>query len=145
MLALFALPMFAAGPVYLGKWKIVSAVVAPWWEDKAHKPDEAEMKLLVGKTVTFSAKAIEATRGACENPHYVMKDYPADYLFQGSFGEMQRRDKAVDPVKVAASVGFVGKSFKTLETGCDFELDWHFMDANTLTFGLNNYIYVMKR
>jgi hypothetical protein len=29
-------------------------------------------------------------------------------LFQGEFGEMHLRDKAVDPAKVAASVGFSG-------------------------------------
>src|SRR4051812_11576312 len=114
--AWMAMPIFAADPFYMGKWKIVSAVVAPWWQDKAHKPDDAEMKLLIGKTVTFSANAIAATRGACKNPHYLVKDYPADYLFQGAFGEMQRREKSVDPVKVAAGVGFTGKSFKTLET-----------------------------
>jgi hypothetical protein len=51
----------------------------------------------------------------------------------------------VDPVKLAASVGFKGATFKTLETGCEFELDWHFIDATTCAFGLNNYIYTMKK
>jgi hypothetical protein len=145
LLAMFALPMMAADPFYFGKWKIVSAAVAPWWEDKAHPPADADMRSLVGKMVTFSAKEIQATRGACRNPNYVVKDYPADYLFQGAFGEMQRRNKSVDPVKVAANAGFVGKTFKMLETGCAFELDWHFIDANTAAFALDNYIYTMKK
>jgi hypothetical protein len=58
---------------------------------------------------------------------------------------MTRRDKSVDPVKVAESVGFKGKSFKTVETGCAFELDWHFVDAKTGAFGLNNYIYTIQK
>ena len=64
----------------------------------------------------------------------------------GPFGEMRLRDKTVDPVKVAASVGFSqGKSWKTVETGCENELDYHFMDNATAAFGLNNYIYILKK
>ena len=58
---------------------------------------------------------------------------------------MRRRDKSIDPIKVAASAGFHGSRWKTLETGCANELDFHFIDLNTAAFGLNNYIYVMKK
>jgi hypothetical protein len=65
---------------------------------------------------------------------------------QGEFGEMHLRNKAVDPAKTAALVGFSkGTSWKTLETGCGNELDYHFIDEKTAAFGLNNYIYILKK
>jgi hypothetical protein len=41
------------------------------------------------------------------------------------------------------SLGFTAKSIKALETGC--EIDFHFVDAATAEFGLNDYIYTMKQ
>jgi hypothetical protein len=136
----------AADTFYLGSWKIVSAAVAPWWDDPAHQPDPSETKMLVGKTVTIAAKAIQGPRQfACPGPRYRVKDYPADYLFQGAFGEMHTRDKSADPAKIAASVGFRGSRWKTLETGCAVEIDYHFIDSTTAAIGLNNYIYTLKK
>jgi hypothetical protein len=81
------------------------------------------MKSLVGKTVAIRPKEIAGPRIlACKSPHYRVKDFPADWLFQGAFGEMHGRDKSADPVKIAASLGFRGSSWKTLETGCGNEL-----------------------
>jgi hypothetical protein len=60
-------------------------------------------------------------------------------LFQGSFAEMK------DPAKVAASVGFKAPKTKVLETGCGNEVDFHFIDPSTAAFGLNNYIYILKK
>jgi hypothetical protein len=73
---------------------------------------------------------------ACKGPKYKVKDYPAD---------MRRRDKSADPAKLAAKLGFKGSSWKTLETGCATELDFHFIDPSTTTFGLNNYVYTLKK
>jgi len=138
--------VFAAGAFYLGTWKIVSATVGPWWTDQSQKPDPAETKELIGKSVVFMPKAISGPRqAACMGPRYKVKEYPADMLFQGAFGEMHERDKSIDPIRVAASVGFHGSRWKTLETGCGNELDFHFIDSATATFGLNNYIYTMKK
>jgi hypothetical protein len=64
-------------------------------------------------------------------------------LFQGAFGEMHSSDKSADPAKLAASVGFVGAAFKTLETGCEF--DWHFVGATEMKTGLNDYVYTLKK
>jgi hypothetical protein len=134
-----------ADAFYLGTWKIESAVVGPWWTE-AQKPDPAEMKSLVGKTVVIKASEIIGPRElACKGPRYRVKDYPADMLFQGAFDEMRRRDKSADPTKLAAKLGFQGKSWKTLETGCGNELDFHFVNATTATFGLNNYVYFLKK
>jgi hypothetical protein len=141
-LVLFAL---AADAFYLGTWKIESAVVAPWWTDRT-KPDAAEMAALVGKTIVLTPAGISGPRQlACKGPHYQVKDYPADMLFQGMLEEMHERDKTADPGKVAATLGFKGSRSKTLETGCGNEIDFHFIDAKTAAFGLNNYIYTLKR
>ena len=82
---------------------------------------------------------------ACKGLHYKVRDYPADWLFQGAFGEMRHRHKSVDPGKIAASLGFVGSSWKTLETGCANELDYHFKNEATAAFGLNDYVYTLKK
>jgi hypothetical protein len=100
----------------------------------------------VGKVVTITPKSIMGPRQiACKSVGYHVKDYPADMLFQGAFGEMRYRDKSVDPAKVAAKVGFHGTSWKTLETGCESELDYHFIDPTTAAIGLNNYVYILKK
>jgi hypothetical protein len=136
----------AEEPFYLGTWKIVSAVVAPWQKGPAYADDTAEMKSLVGKTVAIQPKAIAGPRIlTCEGPKYRVKEYPANMLFQGAFEEMHRRDASADPAKIAAKLGFRGPSWKTLETGCANELDFHFRDSSTAAFGLDNYVYTMKR
>ena len=140
----FAAALMAGDPFYLGTWKIASAVVAPW-ADPA-RPDRSEMKSLVGKTVTIKPKEIAGPRTlACVGPKYRVKDYPADWLFQGAFGEMHDRNKSADPVKIAASLGFRGSSWKTLQTGCANELEYHFVDPTTAEFGLNDYVYTLKK
>ena len=142
--AAVASPALAAEPFYLGAWKIESAVVAPWAD--AARPDTEEMKSLAGKTVEFRPKEIVGPRTvACRSPIYRVKEYPADWLFQGAFGEMHDRDKSADPVKIAAKLGFHGSSWKTLLTGCANELEFHFMDATTAAFGLNDYVYILKK
>jgi hypothetical protein len=146
MLALLGVSAQAADPFYIGSWKIASAAIAPWQVARPYGDDTAEMKSLVGKTVIIQQKAILGPRIiACKGPHYQVKDYPADMLFQGEFGEMHRRDPSADPVKIAARLGFQGSSWKTLETGCGNELDYHFLNPTTAAFGLNNYVYTLKK
>jgi hypothetical protein len=145
-LALLTIQVIAADPFYIGKWKIVSAVVAPWWEDPTRKPDAAGIRAFVGKTITISVKAIEGPGiFACKKTQYKISDYPADFLFQGAFGEMQIRNKTVDPAAIAASLGFRGSSWKTLETGCEAEIDYHFLDPATAAIGLDNYVYTLRK
>jgi hypothetical protein len=136
----------AAEAFYLGKWKIVDAKVAPWADERVRKPDTAEMKSLVGTTITIESKAIRGPRAlACTDARYVVKEYPADMLFQGAFGEMHARDKSADPVRIAERLGFRGSRWKTLETGCAVEIDYHFIDPATAAFGLNDYVYIIKK
>lgn len=145
LLLAFAFNAQAADPFYLGTWTVTSAVVAPWWKGP-QPPDAAEKNALLGKTIVIAAQRISGPRQfACQGPHYQVKDYPADMLYQGGFGEMHERDKTVDPVKVAASVGFKGTAWKTLETGCATELDFHFLDPSTASVALNNYLFTLKK
>jgi hypothetical protein len=135
----------AADSFYLGTWKITSALVAPW-ADASRKPDDAESKTLVGKIVTIKPAGIAGPRAvACKGPRYRLRDDGADMLFQGAFDEMRRRDKSVDPLKLAAGLGFRGSSWKTLETGCGNEIELHFVDAATAAFGLNDFVYILKK
>ena len=130
---------------YLGAWKITSATIAPW-ADRERRPDTAEIKSLVGKTVTFEKHRILGPRQvACPDPKYALKDYPADMLFEGAFGEMHERDKSIDPAHVAATLGFKCSSWKTLETGCGNEINWYFIDATTAAIGLNDTVYILKK
>ena len=136
----------AADPFYWGTWKITSATVAPWRDGRPYDSDLAEMKSLVNKTVIIQPAAMVGPRPvACKGPHYQVKDYTADMLFQGEFGELHGRDSSADPAKIAAKLGFRGTSWRTLETGCANELDFHFLDPATAAFGLNNYVYTMKK
>uniref|UniRef100_Q023U3 Lipocalin-like domain-containing protein n=1 Tax=Solibacter usitatus (strain Ellin6076) TaxID=234267 RepID=Q023U3_SOLUE len=143
--AALAGPVTAADAFYLGNWKITSALAAPW-ADSERKPDETERNSLVGKLVTIQPAGITGPRAlTCKGPRYHLRDYGADMIFQGMLDEVRRRDPAKDPVKLAAALGFKGMSWKTLETGCANELELHFVDASTAEFGLNNYVYVMKK
>ena len=133
----------AADPFYLGTWKFQSAVVAPW-ADQSAKPDPSEKNGLMGKAVSIRPRAIIGPKVfACKGPKYKLGNFTPNLLFQGAFDEMRERDKSVDPGKLAAALGFVGTSWKTLETGC--EIDWHFVDPTTAEVGLNDYVYTLKK
>jgi hypothetical protein len=143
--AVLAGPVSVADSFYLGTWRIASALVAPW-ADPARKPDDAESKTLVGKLVTIKPAEMAGPRAvACKDPRYRLRDDGADMLFQGILDEMRRRDKSVDPLKLAGQLGFRGSSWKTLETGCDNEIELHFLDPTTAEFGLNDFVYVLRK
>jgi hypothetical protein len=136
-------PVRADDLFYLGSWKFDSAVVAPW-ADPHEKPDAAAMKALIGKTVTLTPAAISGPKVfACKGPHYKISNFTVDILFQGAFEEMKDNDKSINPLKLAAALGFTGTAFKTLETGCD--IDWHFVDQSTAEVGLDDYVYTLKK
>jgi hypothetical protein len=137
-------PALAAGPHYLGTWKLSAAVVAPWADPAARKPDNAGPERLLGKTIVFKTGEIAGPQPfACKGAHYKLMDYTADMLFQGAFGEMWSKSKSADPAKIAASLGFPAAGIETLETGC--EIDFHFVDGSTAKIGLNDYVYTLKK
>ena len=136
-------PAKAVDASYIGAWKLTGAAVAPWADPK-QKPDSAEMTRLLNKIIIFQAKQIAGPPPfACRGPHYKESDVTADMLFQGAFGEMQSKNKSIDPNRLAASRGFTGKTVRTLETGCG--IDFHFVDAATAEIGLNDYVYTLKK
>ena len=138
-----AVPAGAADFSYIGTWKLTAAVIAPWADPK-QKPDGAEQSRLIGKIIVFKAREIAGPPPfACKKPHFREIEYSADMIFQGAFEQMQSKNKSVDPNKLAASLGFTGKSIKTLETGC--EIDFHFVDATTAEVGLNDTVYTLKK
>lgn len=134
----------AADTSYLGTWKIASAVAAPWADP--NPPDAKEMKSLVGKTLVFKPGEI-AGPGilGCKGPNYRVVDVPVEGLFQGAFEEMHTRDRKAEPLKLAEKVGFHGTHWKSLQTGCANELDFHFVDPATAAFGLNDWVYTIKK
>jgi len=141
--AAIAVAAIAADATYLGTWRVSSATAAPW-ADPQQKADAAEQTRLIGKTVVFKAREIAGPDPlACKAAHYKEKNYSADMIFQGAFGEMKSKDKSVDPNKVAASLGFIGSNIRTVETGC--EIDFHFVNATTAEIGLNNTVYTLKK
>lgn len=118
--------------------------MAPW-ADPASKPDDTEMKSLAGKTLIFKQKQIIGPGIlACNDPSGSFLEGGADMLFQGALA--QKRDgPAQDPAKPAADLGFRGPSWKTLQTGCENELDFSCVDDRSIEFGLNDYVYMLKR
>ncbi len=50
---------------------------------------------------------------ACKGPHYKLVDYGPDMLFQGALEEQHDANPKVTAAGLAASLGFVGSSWKT--------------------------------
>jgi hypothetical protein len=139
-----ALAARAAEP-WLGNWKITEAKVAPW-AGKSRVRSDVDLKELMGKTVIFRPREIAGPPMlTCKGPKYKVSDFSAEMLFQGAFGEMRQKNERVDPMKLAASLGFEGESWQVMQTGCDSGIDWHFVDATTLAIGLNDYVYILKK
>jgi hypothetical protein len=131
---------------FYGKWKITEAQQAPWVV-AGQAVDSTEPSGLIGKTITLSAKSVAGPGSfSCQSPQYQVIEGGADILFQGSFGEMQERDPGVQAQNLAEQVGLTGDKFRTVVTGCEYEVDFSFgADDNTAKFGLNDYIYTLKR
>jgi len=128
---------------FAGAWKIVKSEPAPWVK-AADVLDAKEIKRLVGASVEFSAKAIKGPAPiACKGPHYEIKQYEADMLFQGALAEYG--DPATTPDKMANTIGFGNRPIASLVTGCASELEFHAIDADHAVFALNNSLYRMSR
>jgi hypothetical protein len=128
---------------YAGAWKIASSEPVPW----PHKADwlvPKEIKRLVGATVVFKSDRIEGpTPLACKGPHYEIKQYAADMLFQGALEEYG--DKKTTPDKATTALGFAKRPIPSITTGCASEIEFHVIDDDHMLFGLNNSVYRMTR
>ncbi|HEX3809821.1 MAG TPA: hypothetical protein VHW02_08960 [Rhizomicrobium sp.] len=122
---------------FAGDWTITAAKTAPW-ADPAHPlADNGERASLLNSTVVISANKITGLKQvACPDPHYDIKTYAPDMLFQGGLQH---------PATDAPALGFKGNAVKVLETDCENEVDWHMADNGTLEFGLNDYVYVLTK
>ena len=135
----------SADPIYLGTWKIDSAIAGPW-VDAPFPEDTAESKTLVGQTVTISTKGIKGPKIlACADPHYQVSDAGADMLFEGELEEVKLNGGTATAQELAEKLGFKGTSWKTLDPGCENEIQYHFLDERTAEFPLDNYVYVLKK
>ena len=135
----------AADPFYLGTWKIDSAIPGPWVATP-FPDDTAEMKTLVGKSIVIAAKSIKAPKTlACADPHYQVTDAGADMLFEGELEEVKLNGGTATAQELAEKLGFKGTSWKTLDPGCENEIQYHFLDERTAEFALDNYVYVLKK
>ena len=138
LVGLIATPLAAGRPddSFLGRWRIAASQPAPWHDPKdpgsAPFPDR-----ITGRTVTFTRTRIAAPAPlACGRPRYRVKTVPPQGLFQGGL---------TSPEAQAKALGFPGSGIRTLETGCSGWLDFHFVDAATALFALDNRIYTLRR
>ena len=115
----------AAQQAVTGTWVIRQAApVAPWVAQGATPPSDREQRRLAGGRVTFRADRISGPAPlACRGPHYQVRDYGADMLFQGNLTQAEAQ---------ATALGFTARPIKTLETGCAsawVRLPWNSMSA----------------
>ncbi len=126
-----------------GVWVIESAVAAPW-ADPAQPIASDEPKRLIGKTVTFGRKAVEAPAPiGCAKPVYATRHDGADMLFQGALAEPDKDGKPRDAAALAQRLGMTTATVVTYEIGCS-EFEFHALAPGALSFGLNDRIYTMR-
>jgi hypothetical protein len=129
-------PAWAADLPYLGTWLIAEAHPAPWYDPKDPQTAPFDDRI-AGKTVIFTPTRIIAPRPlACRRPNYQLRTVPPEVLFQGGL---------THPAAQATALGFAGKTIRTLETGCNGWFEFHFTQAGTALFALNNMIYTLRR
>jgi hypothetical protein len=127
----------AAQPDIYGPWLITGAQVAPWAKPDSGFSVEEQHRLIGSKVVYAKTRITGPTPLACNKPHYRFLEAAPDYLFQGGLTD--------DPPAQAAALGFRLRTVPTLETGCAGWIDFHFVDARTALFGLNNMIYTLRK
>ncbi len=129
----------AADQTLLGAWEITGGVMAPW-VSKQSDEEKQEMATLKGQTITFKAHEIIAKSVlGCTEAGYEVTHYPAEALFQGSLPEGRQAE-------VAASLGLPAGEVPGMDVACSTGLfSYHFKDAATAMFALDNVIYTLKR
>jgi len=128
---------------FTGAWKIEKSEPAPWART-ADMLDAKEIKRLTGTTVDFKSKGITGPAPlACKGPHYEVKQYEADMLFQGALAEYG--DPSTTPDKMADKIGFGKRPIASLVTGCTSEIEFHAIDGDHAVFALNNSLFRLTR
>ncbi len=130
---------------FAGTWIIRSSTAAPW-KDPTNSLGATEPGGLIGRTVTFEAKAVTGPSPiGCAKPVYKIETVGPDMNFEGQLAEPREYAKNPDPVATATKLAFADPlHIVTLDAGCT-ELQFHMMKQGMLAFGLNNRVYVMTR
>lgn len=143
--SVLALALMGASPAptanpFLGAWTITGEKTGPWV-----KPGEQALpvdKSLLNAKVTFTATKVTGPRAlACPKAHYEMITGEPEFLFEGGLPH---------PKEDARALGFTTDTFPAMRFGCDRpdadqEMDYAMADKNTVMFGLNDHVYIMKR
>jgi hypothetical protein len=132
---------------YIGKWKIADAKPAPWVLP-TDQLDPSEPKSLVGKTIEIKSGSIVGPGDfPCDKPQYDVEEGGPEMLYMGSFENMHAQDPSQDMLKLAAQSGFTDDThFRTVVTGCEYEVDFSWGASNDVArFALNDYIYTITR
>jgi hypothetical protein len=133
------LDAIAAENALFGKWQITDAAVAPWAAKQ--KAQSAETRKLLNMQITFAAKTMKSNYPTlnCSDASFEVQSDPPDVLFQGALSEPNQ-------ASVAQSMGFPRGDVPSVEVNCaSGDIPFHFRDADTVLFALNDMIYTLKR
>jgi hypothetical protein len=124
---------------FFGKWQLVRAQVAPWWDGQGEEPI-ADPKFV---EVNFEAdKSSGAPIVTCSKPKYAVAIISPPTLFEGNLK---------DPWTQARAMGFPKEPDITqLNLSCtddnkDVSLDFPMVNDDTIMLGLDNVIYTLQR
>jgi hypothetical protein len=125
---------------FFGKWQLVRAQIAPWWDGKGEEPVADPALTLADFEPTKSTGAPIMT---CSKPRYSVSIITPPGLFEGNLKE---------PWVEARQLGFVAKDneITTLNLSCqdntkDVSLDFPMLNEDTILLGLDNIIYTLQR
>jgi hypothetical protein len=125
---------------FFGKWQLVRAQIAPWWDHKGAEP-AADTALTL---VDFEAKSSSgAPIVTCSKPQYSVSIVTATSLFEGNLKE---------PFVEARQLGFdinageiTSLNFSCKDDNKDVSLDFPMLNNDTILLGLDNIIYTLQR
>ena len=132
----------AADISILGKWEIAEAAPGPWTAEGDRAALNAQGKRMLKTVITFANgkvvsryKAFNCTRSVIYEPNAL----DPDSIFQGNLPEP-------NPTAAALRLGFKRGEIQGVDVRClKAKYTFHFRDANTAMFNLDNIIYTLKR
>jgi len=125
---------------FFGKWQLIRAQIAPWWDHQGPEP-QADTNFTM---VNFEpGKSSGAPIVTCSKPQYSVSLVGPPVLFEGNLKE---------PWVEARQLGFTitGNDITQLNFSCkdgnrDVSLDFPMLNDNTIFLGLDNIIYTLQR
>jgi len=125
---------------FLGTWTVTEAKPGPWVQP-GEQALPVDPKILHAK-ITFTATSVTGPHPlGCARAVYELKTVEPEFLFEGGLPH---------PKEDARALGFATATFPAMSFSCersdaDLEMDYAMADKNTVMFGLNDRVYVMKR